>query len=266
MVPPNLLVAWAGPQVPVLVFLKRGNAPNQTTRLHNGMCHAFVVYRFALVFASLTIFTASNAVSNAESPAPATPQICLVPLGKSDPQLLAVTKRGAHYLYGSDVKTLAKRALPRSAYYKPRHRYRADILLDYLDTLAPTQGCDIFVGVTSVDISTTKGKHKDWGVLGLGTLGGTSAVVSTFRMRRGATRRTLMRRLVNTVNHEIGHILSAPHGGNPGCLMNDANGTIKSIDKETGLLCPQSRALIEAHIQRPLPVHPVFDWKLVLTP
>jgi predicted Zn-dependent protease len=75
-----------------------------------------------------------------------------------------------------------------------------------------------------------------------------------------------MRRAVSTTNHEIGHVLGAPHGGAKGCLMNDAQGTIRTVDAEHGLLCPESRAIIEAHIGHALPIIESFAWDQVLQP
>lgn len=195
-------------------------------------------------------------------------EICFQPLGKHDSELLATAERGTAYLFGANTRVLRRRGLPSAAYYKPRRRYRGEKILDYLDAeaeqLSDGYGCDVIVGITRVDISTTKGNRKDWGILGLGNIGGRTAVVSSFRMGRGVARTVEARRMVSTVNHEIGHVLSAPHGGAPGCLMNDAQGTVKTIDKETGLLCEESRALIEAHTGRPLPVITAFDWSFVL--
>ncbi len=195
-------------------------------------------------------------------------EVCFVPFGPQDRALLAIAERGSAYLYGATTRRLPARPLPRSTFYAPRKRYRADKLLDVLDaaaeTLPKSYRCDVMVGITTRDISTTKGKHKDWGVLGLGSIGGRSAVVSSFRMKKRATRSMQKRRMASTVNHEIGHVLSAPHGGAPGCLMNDAQGTVKTIDAEHGLLCKESRMRIESHSGRPLPRHASFDWDYVL--
>lgn len=207
--------------------------------------------------------------ARAEAPAVADPlEVCFVPLGKQDTRLVSLALRGSAYLYGAKTRLLSRRPLPKEAYYAPRGRYRADKILDYLDSQAKSlpEGarCDVMVGIATVDISTTKGEHKDWGVLGLGTIGGQSAVVSSFRMRKHATRRQRSKRMVSTVNHEIGHVLGAPHGGAPGCLMNDARGTVKTIDDEHGLLCEESRAIIEAHSGRSLPKIATFDWAAIL--
>jgi archaemetzincin len=194
-------------------------------------------------------------------------RVCLVPLGKYDKGLLKSAIRGAEYLYGAEVSILGKQKLPRAAYYKPRRRYRAEKLLDFLSAeIVPESGCDVVMGFTAVDISTTKDHHVDWGILGLGEIGGTVGVVSSYRMRRKANRTKQKRRVVSTTNHELGHVLGAPHGGAPGCLMNDAQGTIRTVDAEHGLLCEESRALIEAHTGRSLPVISDFDWSTVLAP
>ena len=191
-------------------------------------------------------------------------RVCFVPLGKHDAGLIENARRGAEYLYGAKAIILPKEKLPQKAYYKPRRRYRAEKLLDYLLAEHDDDGrCDLLVGFTAIDISTTKEQHVDWGVLGLGEIDGKACVVSTFRMKRKAKRAKQIRRAVSTTNHEIGHVLGAPHGGAPGCLMNDAQGTIRTIDAEHGLLCSESRMLIEKRLGRQLPVIDRFDWDKV---
>jgi archaemetzincin len=103
------------------------------------------------------------------------------------------------------------------------------------------------LGFTAADISTTKGEHVDWGVLGLGTLGGPSCVVSSFRMR-GTTRKNRHARAVKVVNHELGHVLGLDHyvGPDQHCLMEDAKGTVKTVDKEHGRHCAADVAAIAA--------------------
>lgn len=207
----------------------------------------------------------STATEGADRPPPA---ICLQPLGKYDKKLLAVAERGIEYLYAFPVTVLAPAALPADAWYAPRKRWRAEKLLDALDRdVVPGSGCAIVIGFTREDISTTKGDVEDWGVLGLANLDGTSAVVSTFRMSRGAKgkgkARQIARRTVNVVNHELGHVLGLPHHDVPGCIMNDAQGTVRTVDRETGLFCDASRRAIEAAHGVTLPAPAEFDWDAV---
>src|SRR5687767_2900169 len=72
--------------------------------------------------------------------------------------------------YGLSVHVLPSVRMPDTAFYAPRGRYRAERLLDVLD--GKGGGYDRVIGVTDRDISTTLHGHEDWGVLGLGRLGG----------------------------------------------------------------------------------------------
>src|SRR6478609_8895356 len=104
---------------------------------------------------------------SAADPTPST--IYLKPLGPP-PRAEAVTAatRAIQGLYGFDVRVAPSMALPRSAFYVPRQRYRAEVLLEALVPSLPRDGLRL-IGMTSVDISTTKPPHADWGILGLAT-------------------------------------------------------------------------------------------------
>ena len=187
-------------------------------------------------------------------------------MGPHDAYLLARAAKGIPALYGFPVTVLDPVELPKAAWTARRRRWRAEKLLDHIDAaVVPGSGCAVVIGFTKQDISTTKDDHEDWGVLGLGNLGGTSAVVSTYRAGRGVKgRKKVAVRTIKVVNHELGHVLGAPHDDVPGCLMNDARGTVKTIDRETGLLCAESRATIEAARGLVLPERDAFDWAAVL--
>lgn len=193
--------------------------------------------------------------------------VCVVPLGKHDKRVVAPILRGIEQLYGVEVKRLTAHKLPKAAYYAPRKRYRAEKLLTYLDEdVFPDSGCTRLIGLTSVDISTTKGDRKDWGIFGLAWLGGPSGVVSTFRLRRKASRRKLTIRAIKVVNHELGHALGSEHIVGKGCLMEDGAGTIKTVDRETGMLCPDTIKVIEKKTGLALPKLSRFDWDAAISP
>jgi archaemetzincin len=127
-----------------------------------------------------------------------------------------------------------------------------------------SKGCDAMMGLTRVDISTAKGEVADWGVLGLAHLGGPSGVVSSFRMK-ARDRGTRLRRAVKTVNHELGHVIGLDHDDSvAGCVMNDAKGTVRTVDRETGVLCDHERAAIEAKWGVKLPARARIDWAAVM--
>jgi archaemetzincin len=144
--------------------------------------------------------------------------------------------------YPMKVRVLDCQELSQSAYYAPRKRYRAERLLDYLNKSMPKDGWRI-LGLTDVDISTTKGKIFDWGVLGLGELPGTATVISSFRCRNKVRNVAhAMERLAKVAVHEIGHTLGLDHCPTVGCLMEDAMGKVATTDRERDF-CARCRAL-----------------------
>ena len=204
-------------------------------------------------------------VASLAGTAEASTEVCVQPLGKHDRAILPVVVRGIEHLYGFEVRVLEARKLPREAWYAPRKRWRAEKLLAYLDReVLPGSGCDLVMGYTASDISTTKEQHVDWGILGLAWLGGPSGVVSTHRVGRRVSRRTAAMRTVKVMNHELGHALGLDHHDVTGCLMEDAGGTVKTVDRENGLLCDDSRREIEELRGMRLPALAAFDWSLVL--
>jgi archaemetzincin len=183
----------------------------------------------------------------------------LQPLGDELPgDDSALVKTALEAMIGLAVKVLPRAALPAGAWYAPRRRYRADKLLDFLDGRLPADGTRI-LGLTGVDISTTKGAVHDWGVLGLGRIDGASSVISRFRCAmksRGAAH--ARERLAKVAVHEAGHTLGLEHCPNRGCLMEDAEGQVATCDREYDF-CARCRKLL-AGAGRPLPAAPEIPW------
>jgi archaemetzincin len=186
--------------------------------------------------------------------------LCLQPLGDELPaDDVALVKSALEGIVGLKVKVLPPAALPAEAWYAPRRRYRADKLLDFLDPRLPVEGKRI-LGLTGADISTTKGKVYDWGVLGLGRIDGKSSVISRFRCAmksRGAAH--ARERLAKVAVHETGHTLGLEHCPTLGCLMEDAEGRVATCDREYDF-CARCRKLL-ADAGRPLPADPKIPWK-----
>ncbi len=177
---------------------------------------------------------------------PAPRKVMLVPLGNPLPNLaVQAAVRAIRAVYGFDVSVIPARPLPRWAYYRPRKRYRAERLLTYLVGLKEP-GAFRLVGITGVDISTTKGRHRDWGIMGLARMPGRACVVSLYRCRRGARSAAhAAHRFAKTVVHELGHTLGLDHCPTRGCLMEDARGTNRTTDREWDLCC-RCRARLRA--------------------
>ena len=84
-------------------------------------------------------------------------------------------------MYSGDVIINNYIALPKKAQNQTRSRYRADSLIRFLGDLV--KDGQLIIGLTNKDISTTKGKYPDWGVMGLGFCPGKSCIASTFRLK-----------------------------------------------------------------------------------
>lgn len=172
--------------------------------------------------------------------------IALQPFTDFDTSLVSELKESITGAYdGTRVVVLPRINLPSSAYYKPRNRYRAEKLVAWLaDTTSPS--VTTIVGLTPTDISTTKGEYPDWGIFGLADINGKACVVSTFRLgNTTGNRRVLVERLVKLVNHELGHTFGLFHCKGTGCLMEDARGTIKTVDRSHGRFCNRCTKLLE---------------------
>jgi archaemetzincin len=177
---------------------------------------------------------------HAQRAAPAT-TVALCPMGRFPDALLDEIDRGLRAELRVAVLRLRPVSLPPAAWYAPRRRYRAERLLDDLHRrLAPP--ATRILGVTEVDISTTAHDVYDWGVLGLGDLGGTACVISTLRCRRTARDAAQASfRMVTTCVHEVGHTLGLEHCPDPACLMTDARGSVRTVDRTSGHLCARCR-------------------------
>lgn len=122
--------------------------------------------------------------------------------------------------------------MPEQAYYKPRNRYRADSILNYLSRKYPNKRV---IALTSYDISTTSNGYADWGVFGLGSLSENVCITSTYRLKN----KNLAERLLKVMLHEVGHSYGLPHctSGHP-CFMHECtNHTAAFIDKEPMIMC-----------------------------
>ncbi len=167
--------------------------------------------------------------------------VAIAPLGPFPAALLDEIERGLVAELRVAVVRAGPFALPQSAYYRPRNRYRAERLLDFLrpEMRAPATR---ILGVTERDISTTAHGVYDWGLLGLGDLGGRACVISTYRCRRTARDAAQTSfRMVTTCVHEVGHTLGLEHCPDTSCLMTDARGSVFTVDRTSGHLCARCR-------------------------
>lgn len=169
--------------------------------------------------------------------------VAIQPLGEVPEDQITAVSEALFETYGVEIRVLPATDHPRSAWYEPRHRWRAERLLDFLEPRLPAD-CDRILGMTTRDISTTKGEHEDWGILGLANMPGAAAVISFYRCRRRVHDVDPLERLRRVAIHEIGHTFGLPHCATYGCFLEDAGGTVETIDRET-FLCDRCRERLD---------------------
>lgn len=176
------------------------------------------------------------------------PLVAIQPIGKVSAAQVQAVRQGVTRLFDVEVRVLPVQPLPKKAYYAPRSRYRADEILNWLD--GRRSPGDKIIAVTQSDISSTHRGQYDWGVMGLGRLGGKSCVVSTFRLRKNSGLSPL-ERLKRVSGHEIGHTFGLAHCPDKSCVMVDGGGKIASVDNNSGRLCRTCRANAQHFVGQP---------------
>ncbi len=166
--------------------------------------------------------------ANAKQPTYSGIQIAIQPFDDFPVERAEAVLNGLKSVYGNTV-LLFPTALPRKAYYPARNRYRADTIIDWLSELA--NGNQVIVGLTTKDISASKGEYADWGIMGLGQCPGNSCVVSSFRLKNLCDSQ-----LFKVVIHELGHTQGLEHCPVESCFMRDAEGR-NTTDEEFDF-CP----------------------------
>jgi archaemetzincin len=166
--------------------------------------------------------------------------IAVLPLGSIDTSVFnSVLPLISKEYNNAKIVLLHRTEMPSYAYYKPRNRYRAEKLLSFLDTV----NCEAskIVGLTELDISTTKGEFVDWGIFGYGSIDGKSCVCSIYRLKNKGTQEEFNSRLRKLITHELGHTYGLDHCAWPLCVMADYKGTMASLDRTGYHFCAQCK-------------------------
>lgn len=155
-----------------------------------------------------------------------------IPEGKVAYILLHISKLYPHIKVNNPV------AIPEYAWYAPRARYKADSIIKWLAKRAGDTS--VIIGLTSKDVSTSKGNIPDWGVMGLGYEPGRACVASSFRLSKNNTNEELYKVCV----HELGHNMGLSHCSNKQCYMRDAEG--QNTTSEETCFCAHCAKILRA--------------------
>lgn len=161
--------------------------------------------------------------------------ILVQPFTDINPENVAFVAREIKKVY-PNIKILEPINFPENAYYKERNRYRADSIIKFLQE--KTKEGYVTVALTSKDISVTKGKVKDFGVMGLGYRPGRACVASTFRLSKENSNEQFFKVAI----HELGHTQGLKHCPEKTCFMRDAEG--KNPTNEEKDFCKQCKTFL----------------------
>lgn len=189
---------------------------------------------YSLILLCMLILSCSEKKTLAQTEAPAM-TILVQPFRDISAKEVAIAAEGIRKIY-PNIKVLDPINFPENAYYKERNRYRADSTIKFLNTR--TQQGFITIGLTSKDISVTKGKIKDYGVMGLGYRPGKACIASKFRLNK----KNADEQFFKVAIHELGHTQGLKHCPEKTCFMRDAEGG-NPTDEETDF-CASCKAFL----------------------
>jgi archaemetzincin len=174
------------------------------------------------------------------STAPDAGPVLLVPLTRlpCDPAVAAPAVRA---MLGAAVEIRPMALELELAHDAPRNQYNSTTLLRLLLAARPAEAARI-VGLVDLDLFIPVLTY----VFGEAQLGGTAAVVSTYRLREpwalgGAPRPLVEARFTKTVLHELGHTMGLRHCMDPRCVMASASG-LELLDDKAAAFCLECRA------------------------
>ena len=188
-----------------------------------------------ILLLTLLLSCRENQQQQTSSVTPVTkPVVLLQPLQRFDSRTLTALADSIAAFYPVTVRIAPLKTLPEHIFYKPRNRYRADRIIHWL-RLNMADSLRVVVGLTSLDISSSRKGNYDYGIMGLGYSPGHACVVSSFRPAKTARNKAhLEQRVFKLVVHEMGHNFGLPHCPDPACFMRDAEGKMR-LDEESGL-------------------------------
>lgn len=143
--------------------------------------------------------------------------VVIQPLGQFDPAQVDFVAKKLRLSY-KKVEVRLALALPNHTLNKSKSRHRALSIITWLSKSVRKN--ESVIGITSEDISITKGSIDDYGIMGLGFCPGKACIATTYRLNK----KRVNDQLYKIVIHEHGHNLGLPHCPSKGCYMMDAEG------------------------------------------
>ena len=164
-------------------------------------------------------------------------RLLVAPFGMIDGELVLILSERLHQLFRVEIVNELPPFNPHQTFNSERNQYHSTELLKLL-LRTMSGGGDKILGITGFDLYVPILTF----VFGEAQLGGTSAVVSSFRLRNEyyglpADNGLLEDRLVKESVHELGHTFGLIHCKIPECVMH-ASTYAEEIDFKTSQFCP----------------------------
>jgi len=167
----------------------------------------------------------------------------LLPIGNCDGQLLQELGAAMAGLFRVSFRTFPKALDPEFAFHPERQQYHSSEILAAMQS-GLTNDCWRVLGVTAVDLYIPILTF----VFGEAQIGGSCAVVSSYRLRQEfyglpADLTLLRARLLKEAVHELGHTLELTHCHDYRCAM-AASHAVEWIDIKEAWLCSECQARV----------------------
>ena len=168
-------------------------------------------------------------------------QLCLLPIGNCSGQLLQELGAAMGKVFRVRFLVLPQALDPEAAFHAERQQYHSSEILASMQAFNTNDSWRV-LGVTGVDLYIPILTF----VFGEAQIGGSCAVVSSYRLRQEfyglpADADLLRARLLKEAVHEIGHTLELTHCQDYRCAM-AASHAVEWIDIKDAWLCPQCQA------------------------
>jgi archaemetzincin len=187
----------------------------------------------------ISLFLISSISNSTTAPTRQVKTIYIKTLGKVDQEKVDFIKKSITSFYGFECRIASQEEASVDILSPSKKRCDAPSILRKFNS-----NYHVFV-LTEKDISHKREANPEYGIIGLGFCPGKVCVVSTHRIRN-ASKKVFLDRLRKVALHEVGHNLGIPHcTSSKECLMNDARGTSKTIDREKVMICDNCRKKIK---------------------
>jgi len=182
-------------------------------------------------------------------------KVAIVPFNDFKSNYLDSIATTIYEIYGFESTILLNREMPKEFFTNIKSpRYDAGKIIKYLHK-NESKEYDYTLGLTNFDICSTRydefgkikkpeNKYIDWGIFGLGYVGQSGCVVSSFRLKNNGDEK-LITRLKKVSIHELGHNLGLPHCLNKKCVMTSAAEKLSTVDNVILELCNECKIKIK---------------------